>query len=75
MIFAAVTGLEMFHLCLGSSGLIGIVLVFFRTGKIVQKIESMDKKIDKLEDRFEKIDQRLSRVEGYLMGPQIFKQK
>lgn len=35
------TGLETIHLILGSSGLLGIVFLIFRTGRIVEKVDRL----------------------------------
>lgn len=70
---------EIIKLIIGSAGLMGIIIVLitliFKSGKIVQKIDSMEKKIDILDKKVSDVDVRLGRVEGYLMGPTIFKEK
>jgi hypothetical protein len=60
------TAMEIFQLIAGSGGLVGLALIFFRTGKIVQKIESMEKKIDKIEENSRTQGERLARIEGVL---------
>lgn len=59
-----------------------LILLIFRTGKIVQKIENIENKIDKIENKMEKIEislndirERIGHIEGYLMGPEIFIKK
>ncbi|HEY5236091.1 MAG TPA: hypothetical protein VIJ14_07935 [Rhabdochlamydiaceae bacterium] len=37
----------------------GFVLMIFRSGKILQKIEAMDKKIDGIELKIDKLDRKL----------------
>lgn len=65
-----ISTLEIVKLCLGSGGLLAILgflfLLTFRTGKIVEKIESMDKRIEKVENAIHSLDQRMTRIEAFL---------
>lgn len=67
--------MEILSLCIGSGGLLGILFVIFRTGKIVQQVETISKDTDSLKNgsseiktEIASIGSRLSRIEGYLMG-------
>lgn len=70
-----ITGIEAINLLVGSGSLLGVVLIIFRSGKLIQKIENMNDKIDnfnknlnesvsdRMNKRFDKVDERLSALE------------
>lgn len=65
------TTIEIIHLILGSSGLITAATIFFKCGKIVKSVESLEKKIDDiasdvkdLKKEVHDIDKRLAVLEA-----------
>lgn len=65
------TTFELLTVFFGSSILLTIIKSIFNTGKIIQKIESIDqklietnKKMSSIEDNIKLIDGRLNRLEG-----------
>ena len=61
------TGLEVIHLLMGSGGLLGLLLIIFRTGRIVQKVEGIERRLDKIEEHSRTQGERLARIEGVLL--------
>lgn len=71
---------QIIQISLGSGGVIGIFYLIFKMGKIVQKIETLDKKTDLISNEIKEIrkdisvtDHRISRMEGYLMYTPVYK--
>lgn len=56
------TAVQLINLLLGSGGLLGLLIVIFRSGKIVQKIESMDKRLDKMDETLHSLDKGQSEI-------------
>lgn len=55
--------MQIFQLIVGSGGLLGILYLIFRTGRIVEKIDSMDKKLDKSIEKLDDANNRLTKLE------------
>lgn len=54
---------EIFQILIGSGGLLGIIILVFRTGKIVEKVENSDKKISEIKDDIKDIKRALGNME------------
>lgn len=64
---------EILQLILGSSGLLGIAFLIFRTGRIVEKIDGLDKSVTGLEASIQElrhdvsdIKERVSFIESFV---------
>ncbi|MGC1878615.1 MAG: hypothetical protein WA347_05325 [Rhabdochlamydiaceae bacterium] len=59
-----VQAFEVLKIIVGSAGFLGIgtgvMIMVFRTGKIVQKIEDMVRKFEILEDKVDKLEQKMT---------------
>lgn len=54
------TTFEILNLCMGGTGLLGILGLSFAFGRMFQKIENIEREVRKIDS----IDQRLSRLEA-----------
>lgn len=57
------TALPWINLLIGSGGIVGVCIVIFRFGKLVQKIDSMN---DKMDNGFLSVDKRLEKIDSKL---------
>lgn len=55
--------IDIFKLIIGSGFTWGFVMLVFRSGKVLQKIENMDKKLDLMGNELTHIGTRLTRLE------------
>jgi uncharacterized Ntn-hydrolase superfamily protein len=51
------------QIIIGSGGVLGIAFLVFRTGRIVEKIESSDKKISEIKDDIKEVRRTLNLIE------------
>lgn len=77
--------IQALQLLIGSSGLLGIIILIFKFGGLVEKINSFQEKFESIEKKLTNIDTKLdtisadirqldarvSHIEGYLMGRDI----
>lgn len=55
---------QIVQMSIGSGGLLGMILIFFRTGKIVEKIDQIEKRMITVEGKVDQQGCRLSKLEG-----------
>jgi len=55
--------IEIAHLIIGSGGLIGILILIFRTGRIVEKLESVNRSCDEIKMDVKCINAKLGTID------------
>lgn len=55
--------LEFIKIVIGSGGLLALGVIFFRTGKIVEKVENIEKRIEKLEGGIQPLTIAITKIE------------
>ena len=54
---------EIIKFVLGSGGLIGVIVIVFRFGKVFEKLESMDRKFDAIDKKFDAVEKRFDKID------------